>query len=315
MDFIRAKTNSLLDHAYGSVIFGKGLSDNVKKKIISTAKSFQGSFTAINTYLVLLFQTFALNTLEAIENDIEASPQTEERLYELEMVALRTKPPRVLFWASSAVSWMLWSVRPLRIEELAAAAAVNLDDSSMAHVQPMVSMDMERDLRSHLGPVVAIENRYARIASASARGILSRDDMRKLLDLENDSSLTMLCLHYVTLILKDKKPETWEKCLSQVSWKHQTPAPRDPALELLDYACRFWPTHFLLVKKPDRSLKDKVVKFLLAPKVGERWFQLYLLCSSQSANPLIGNQEAPGPATAVPEPELIVPENASLVGG
>lgn len=312
-DFIRAKTNNLLDHAYGSVTFGKGLSEILKKKIISRAKSFQGSFTAINTYLALLFQSFTLNTLEAIMCNIKLSPQTEEQLYEQEISRLRDKPPIVRSWISSAVSWMLWSVRTLRIEELAAAVAVDLDDLSMAKIQAMVSMDMERDLRSQLGPVVAIENRYARIASASARGLLSRNDMRKSLDLHSDSSLTTRCLGYITLILRDKKPETWNKCLSQVSWKHQTLASRDPALEFLYYACRFWPTHFLLVKKPDSNLKKTVVEFLLAPEVGERWFQLYLLCSSQCCDPLIGDQEASGPATFVPECELTVPEKAGLV--
>ena len=51
-DFIRVRTNKLLDYDYGSVIFAKGLSDTVKKKIISVAGNFQGSFAAINIYLV-----------------------------------------------------------------------------------------------------------------------------------------------------------------------------------------------------------------------------------------------------------------------
>lgn len=297
--FIRAKTNNLLDHAYGSIVFGKGLSANVKKKIMSRAKSFQGSFSAIDTYLTLLFQDFTLNTLKAIMCNIEASPRTEEELYEREIRRLQDKPPIVQVWVSSAISWTLWSVRRLRIEELAAAVAVDLNDPSMAKVQAMVSMDMERDLRNHLGPVVAIENRYARLASASARAILSRDDTMKSLDLHSDSGLTTRCLSYITLILNDMKPGTWEKCLSQVSWKHQTLAPREPALEFLHYASRFWPTHFLLVKEPDSILKETVVEFLLAPEVGEKWFQLYLLCNSQSCDPLIGDQEADARQSAV----------------
>lgn len=310
-DFIKAKTNNLLDHAYGSVVFGKGLSENVNENIMSAAKSFQGSFTAIDTYLTLLFQNFTLNTENAIMRTIEASPQTEKQLYVREIEQLQKKPPVVRSWVSSAVSWMLWSVRRLRIEELAAAVAIDLNDSSMAKVQAMVSMDMERDLRNHLGPFVAIENRYARLDSALARDMMQSLDIS--LALHSDSGLTTRCLGYITLILKDKKPETWEKCLSQVSWKHQTLAPREPALEFLYYACRFWPTHFLLVKEPDSSLKEAVVTFLLDPEVGERWFQLYLLCNSQSCNPLIGDQEASEPITAVPEFKSTVLEKASLV--
>lgn len=310
-DFIRAKTKSLLNDADGSNIIRRGPSDIIKK-IMSAAEEFQGSFTAIDTYLVLLFQAFILNPLDAIVSDIESSPQTEEELYELVIGALWTKSNKIRSWASSVLSWILWSVRPLRIEELGSIAAVKLDDSSVSQLRPMVPTDIERDLRSHLGLIVAIENGYPRVKSALARNILIKDDKWKLRGMQNDSDLTKLCLHYLTLVLKDKKPETWEKCLSQVSWKHQAPGPRDRALDFLDYACRFWPTHFLLVKEPDSSLKDKVVQFLLAPNIGEKWFQLYLLCISQTANPLLGDQQTPRPATAVSEPALTMSEQASF---
>ena len=56
-------------------------------------------------------------------------------------------------------------------------------------------MDMERDLRSHLGLVVVIENRYARITSKFVRGILSGDGARNFLGVQNDSDLIKLCLH------------------------------------------------------------------------------------------------------------------------
>lgn len=312
-DFIRAKTKSLLNNAHGSITSRKRPSDNIKK-IMSATEKFRGSFTAINTYLVLLFQTFTLNTLDAIVSDIESSPQTEEKFYELEIGALWTKSHKIRSWASLVLSWILWSVRPLRIEELGSVVAVKLDDSSVSQLRPVVSMDIERDLRSHLGLLVAIENGYPRVKSALVRKILIKDDRWKLHGMKNNSDLTRLCLHYITLFLKDKKPKTWEKCLSQVSWKHQALGPQDRALEFLDYACRFWPTHFLLVKEPDSSLKDTVVQFLLAPKIGERWFQLYRLCISQTANPLFGDQETPRRATAVSEPVLKIPEKTSLAG-
>ena len=130
---------------------------------------------------------------------------------------------------------------------------------------------------------------------------LSREETRHFLGIQNDSGLTELCLNYIRLVLEDTKPETWQKCLSQISWKYKSPAPEDPAFEFLHYACRFWPTHFLLIKEPEDSLKDKVVEFLLAPGIGERWFQLYQLCISHSASLLIGEQEVLKPAIAVPE--------------
>ena len=250
--FIKSKTNSVLQHAYGSVTFERGLSNDVREKIMSRAKSFQGSFTAIDRYLAQLSRAFALTTSNAIVRAIESSPQTEDQLYELEIEALQTKPPDIFFLASSAISWTLWSVRPLRIEELGAAVAINLDISSMAEFRSMVSMDIERDLRSHLGPFLAIENRYARITSALARKKLSSDNTREVLGLQNDSELAMLCLHYLSSILKDKESGTWEKCLSQVSWKHRMPIPGDPALEFVNYACRC--DFGLPISTPSRSL-------------------------------------------------------------
>ena len=312
-DFIRAKTKSLLNNAHGSSIIRKRPSDNIKK-IMSATEKFRGSFTAINTYLVLLFQTFTPSTLDAIVRDIESSPQTEEKLYELEIDALLNKSPEIRSWASSVLSWILWSVQPLRIEELGSVVAIELDNFSVSQLTPVDSMDIEQDLRSHLGLVVATENGYPRVKSALAREILIKDDRWKLPGMQNNSELTKLCLHYITLILNNKKPRTWEKCLSQVSWKYQALGPQDRSLKFLNYACRFWPTHFLLVKEPDSSLKDTVVQFLLAPTIGERWFQLYLLCISQTANPLFGDQENPRPATAVSEPALKMPEKASLAG-
>lgn len=238
-DLIEARTKTFLGRAYTQGIFAEGLSNDVQKKILSRAKSFQGSFTALTTYLTLLLRDSALTTTDAIVSVIESSPGTETLLYEREIKALQWKGPRILRWASSALSWMMWSVRPLRIEELGAAVAIDFIQSGKTHLRSMLSIDMGRDLRNHLGCFVVIENQYARISSALARNTLKRDDTVKALGLENDSNLTRRCLHYLESILEDEEHGTWKKCLSQISWRHQTPVPDDPSLGFLNYACRF----------------------------------------------------------------------------
>jgi hypothetical protein len=125
------------------------------------------------------------------------------------------------------------------------------------------------------------------------RSILSRDDTTKLLDMQDDSSLTEICLYYITLILEQTSGKDWEKCLSQVSWKHYRVAVQAPTLDFLDHACRFWPTPFLLVRRAGTKLKKSVVKFLLNPKVAGKWFELYLLSISQSTQSSSGDQKAP----------------------
>ena len=67
-DLVKAKTKNFLGRAYSPGIFAEGLSDDVQKEIMSRAKSFQGSFMALNTYLARLFQNFALT------NSVRPSP-------------------------------------------------------------------------------------------------------------------------------------------------------------------------------------------------------------------------------------------------
>ena len=248
--------------------------------------------------LALLFQHFGLTATDAIVSDIDSSPGTETLLYKREIKALQRKDPKILRWASSALSWMMWSVRPLRIEELGAAVAINFTGCEM---RSLLSIDMERDLEKNLGCLVVIGNRHARIASALARKILEEDVKVKRRGLENDYSLTRPCLHYISSIL-NQGYGTWERCLSQVSWRHQTPVPVDPSLAFLNLACRFWPTHLSHVRLYDNRLKRTVAKSLSALGVGDRWFQLYLLSISQCTNELIVYQKVRGPTTAIKGP-------------
>ncbi|KAH8122253.1 ankyrin repeat-containing domain protein [Trichoderma asperelloides] len=280
--FVRAKLSSLLDRDYSSIILRQSPQADLRSIIIE--------------------KSFPLTTAGAIEGHIEASSGTEERLYNHEISALRVKHVDISFWIASAISWMMLSARSLRLEELAAAAAINADDDTLGDIQEKISMDMAQDLKRHLGPIVAVENNHGCIASAAARAILAATPS-KTLDPQDDYKLTRLCLHYLRLVLIEehqetdikvelKKPEAtleamqqhrWGKCLSYVSWKHQSHNHYEPALEFLDYACRFWPTHFLRIKNPDSSLKKEVINFLQASH-GQKWFQLYLICHGQSSD-------------------------------
>ena len=79
-DFIKARTRNYLGRAYAPGTFAESLSEDVQKKIISRAMSFQGSFRALDIYLALLFQNFGLTTTDARVSDIESSPDTETAL-------------------------------------------------------------------------------------------------------------------------------------------------------------------------------------------------------------------------------------------
>lgn len=119
------------------------------------------------------------------------------------------------------------------------------------------------------------------LAKKALSEVYIKEDLN--LRLDTDYSLTLLCLHYFAVILSDRQPKSWENCLSNVSYRHQTREPQDRTLNFLHYACQFWPTHFLRIEEPDHDLKKEVMDFLMRPGVAERWFRLYPLSNGLSS--------------------------------
>ena len=325
VNLIRAKTATLYNLTYHSINFEQPFNYKIKKSIEDAAISFQGSFTAITIYLEQLFQSFSLSTLDTIDSNIKASPRAETQLWESEKGALGTSSPNTALWKSMILSWLMRSQRDLRIEELSTAAAVSLGCSDITKIRSMLSLDIERDLRSHFGSLVAIEYGYVRIANASAKRFLSTPHTQNVLNLQNDDELAKLCIRYLTLIINDKRSASWEGCLHQASWNRQTTASRDPILEFLDYACCYWPTHFLLAEKSNASkgetdasqketnarLEDMVIDFLTAPDIGKRWFELYRLYSAQPLGSVVGD-ETNLCSASISEPESLLSEGVDF---
>ncbi|KAF4448950.1 putative ankyrin repeat protein [Fusarium austroafricanum] len=298
---ICVKLKGLLDQGYGS-LSGHGRTADMRRKIIEAATVFEGSFSATVEYLMGLFQQFSLTTAEVIEGCTEASSKAEEALYHEEILALRRKHPNILFWALSAISWLVSSVRPLRLEELAAATAVKEEDDSFEDIQDRVSLDMAQDLKRHLSHLAAVEGNQGYIASPVAQRLLTSTSVE--LGLYCDKTLAKLCLKYLRLILPETDHATdinlrkEEDIHSELSARTSTAAVSDNAdrgcyelgHEFLDYACRFWPEHLLRAEALDKDLKDEVTSFLLAPQ-GRRWFSFYLFYHGQVTDPVGKAQE------------------------
>lgn len=249
---IRAKTDNLLNFHFGPVLLSEGLKESVRNKIVASAESLQGSVSAVSLYLEYLFKTLSLSSVKAIEQTISGAPATEKLLYQKHVILLRSKDSVVLNWVKTALSWILAAARPLRVEELSVAAAVSSNGLQYSEVRKTMSMDVERDLRTHLEGLVTVENRHVFVVSPLARSVI-REEMVQLC-LDTDCSLTRLCLKYLTVVLTDERPEAWQMCLAYVASKHYRQVDQDPVLDFLDYACRFWPTHFLRVENPNEIL-------------------------------------------------------------
>lgn len=300
-DLIRMKMEYLLEHSDYTGPMIEGLGDDIKHIIMSKAAAFDGSLAATGEYLTCMFRTFTLSSRIAVETNVNNCAATAEIFYCQRAESLEKKPPAELDWVTKVLSWVLRAARPLQIEELAVAVAINKSQLHISEIQPHISMEMERDLKKHLDGLVSLESRRIRMTSSLAQKALKEHYARDglILNLDADESLTSLCLHYLTLVLSDERHATWEKCLSNVSYRYQTRDARNASLDFLHYACRHWPTHFLRARDPEKYLKEQAISFLKRPGVADRWFELF-----QLSNGLPPNQPSGDVRTSTGQPDL-----------
>lgn len=275
--FINAKINQLFENAFTSAS-RKGLFyESAKERLIARATKFEGSFNDINAFIIHIFHGLSLTAPNAILRDMSLIPPTPEELYKSHLQLLKWKDPMVFCWAKNFLAWVKLSVRPLRMEELAVATAIVPGQIHIVEIRDSIAIDIERDIRKYLRSLVSIKNGCVCVGSLSVEHVLSETSS---LDLADDSNLALKCLSYLTLVLKaPEEGNLWEKCLSYVSYKHRMEGIPEPTLEFLDYAIRYWPTHFLRAKSPNSILATTVVQFLQSITISSRWFQLYLLCN------------------------------------
>jgi ankyrin repeat protein len=279
---IGEKIRDLLDHGYGAGVQNDGPNNTVKELIVANAMRYQGSFSSISAYLGRLFHSFSISSFESIQRSISAAPESEGKFYEQGLSAVNGHPEDVRTWSIRVISWTLLVLRPLRIEEMMVAAAIDAKSSSLHDIESRLSMYLERDIRAHLQDLIQVENSHLKINSSLARDILSHGNKPRILNLETDLSLTLHCLHYLQIALGNEMPGAWDDLLSQMSYKYLRQSPKKPVLELLHYACRFWPSHFLRAEDMEGSLQNTVVEFLNNTTISQRWFKLYSLAHTSN---------------------------------
>ncbi|PNP80395.1 hypothetical protein FNYG_05994 [Fusarium nygamai] len=280
---INEKLRELLDHGYGTGVQNEGPNNDIKDLIVSNTMKYQGAFSSISAYLGRLLQSFSISSFESIQHSISTAPESEGKLYEQGLRVVNDHPADVRRWSIRVISWTLLVLRPLRIEEMVVAAAIDAKSSSLRDIDSSLSMYLERDIRAHLQDLIQVESSHVKISSSLARGIMSRNNKSPVLDLETDLSLTVYCIQYLQIVLGSDIPGSWDDCLSQMSYKYLRQSPKKPVLELLHYACRFWPSHFLRAEDVDGSLQKRVVEFLNNTTISRRWFKLYSLAHGTNA--------------------------------
>lgn len=276
---IREKMHLLLKHDSRAKSLFERNDDRVKDAVISAAQSFAGPFLLVRELLSHMFSTTILSAPKVMQDNISVCPVTSERFHLQLLQILASKPPMVFDWATRALSWVLLAIRPIHLDELAAALAINASRSDILDIHSNIPLDLLGDIKQHLSGLIFLDAQRIRIFSSTARKTILEYYQGQSANqrLRTHYDLTLQCLQYLTLLFSDENPETWKKCLCKMSYKYNTRKPRDVTMGLLDYACQYWPLHFLNVEHPDAHLKGEVVRFLQRPEISNKWFRLYLL--------------------------------------
>ncbi|KAL7897256.1 ankyrin repeat-containing domain protein [Trichoderma sp. TUCIM 5745] len=246
--------------------------EDLQQKIIKKTGKFKGSMSSIKLYLGRLFQSFTLSSIPAIERSLSICPTTEEALYEERLLALSHESKEILNWASAVLHWIVLSVRSLRVEELAVAAALSTKHGQISDLKLEISMDVKRDLYKNLGGLVSVENEHVCLVSPLVKELWTRETH---VSQDAHNNLTILCLHYLQLILDDQNSQSVKSFLYPMSQTNHSEGVEDNEMMFLHYACYFWPVHFLRAKTPSEQAKTAVAAFLLMPSRSGKWFRLY----------------------------------------
>lgn len=281
-----------------------------EKDILETASIWKGSYSHTERCLKQLSSNFTLSSPDAIAVAVETCPKSEDDISRDRIKALLQGDSHVLNWSISVVSWVMHSARPLRIQELAVAAALHtgVGDNPLADVDRHISRSMEHDLDQYLDVLIRADSQVAHIYSAATKKFLAEklpshfhegDGSLKGFRLLNHAKLAILCIKYISRAIS----ENWEMCRARLDWRSNKSQADQSELEFLSYAVRYWPIHYHRhydeardnpsaegqEEDGDAKLEDVIIEFFDNKDLRLKWYQLFSL-KPQSTD--VYNQEA-----------------------
>ncbi|GAP92842.2 putative ankyrin [Rosellinia necatrix] len=147
---------------------------------------------------------------------------------------LKKAPEDRFLWWQCALSWIALARRPLRLDELAIALALqDLETLSLANLQDRVMEDISIDLNYTLGNLVVIRNGEVTLLNDKFRDYLLApvEGTSRTISLLNDAALAKTCLDYLELVAHKM---------------HQPTAPEGSEYALSEYAIQYWARHYNL---------------------------------------------------------------------
>jgi hypothetical protein len=153
-------------------------------------------------YLILYdLKTSSRTSQHAIQNKLKTLPRSLPDLYEKILLAIH---PDDLELANSILRWVVWAERPLTLEELKIAIAIQPGHRSMSDLSRMVENDFEGVLRLILGAIIRVQDDTVYLVHQSAKEFLREINPFKgerfpsLPSNESNLDITISCLTYLS---------------------------------------------------------------------------------------------------------------------
>jgi hypothetical protein len=142
--------------------------------------------------------------------------------------------------ANNILRWVVWAERPLTLQELAIASAIQTEHRSMSALPETMELDLENVLISMLGPLIVVHDGTVYLVHQSLKGFLKESNSipSEQFSLQpNDSYLhiTISCLTYLSF-------DEFETGNEEYNGKIRI-TDRFEQYKFLQYCSKHWPDH------------------------------------------------------------------------
>ena len=228
-----------------------------------------GTYLLAKIRMLHLERNAILSTKESIISAIESLPRTVQEAYSR---AVSSVPAADVGWVTSALRWIVHSVRPLKPTGLAVAVAMEMftdNENTAVKLSDFLSWDIIRDLQSCLGLLLGVNQGRVYLIHQSFRAFLAKGVLTgKGETPDAHLSMLMLCIRY----LERTVPNALDLIHTRGEFKGTIPPNHN--FGLLSYACTCWPEHFQLTLKKPLACAH-VLSFLSTEATIKAWAELY----------------------------------------
>ncbi|KAH8745456.1 hypothetical protein BGZ57DRAFT_808089, partial [Hyaloscypha finlandica] len=231
----------------------EGFSDAIREKILALSPNF--------LIITLIFKWLQDSQVRSTQSEIQQllndMPNTLPEIYEQAYLKNCSSSPE---WKFKALSWITHAFRPLKIEELATALAIESGDEGFRIAEADRPRNLAEDLQRAFGSFLNFQSGEISLVHESARDFLLQtskdwDPKSKGRQFFGHARISSICLDYLLTA-------QWDELAADAgnSNLESLPSP-DGVSSLFSYAAKYWYIHYRVAEKNDQ-LFEKVRQFL-----------------------------------------------------